>query len=73
MSEEKEHERSSAGNGDELDFNDPLTSKIMGAVRLHTHDHTMAYRITRDVLAVLAQPQGAGRPMLALLPRLIMT
>lgn len=49
----------SAATEGEIDFNDPLTSRIMGAARLHTHDHTMAYNITRDVLAVLDEPQGA--------------
>jgi hypothetical protein len=47
----------SAATEGEIDFNDPLTSRIMGAARLHTHDHTMAYNITRDVLAVLDEPQ----------------
>jgi len=41
----------------ELDFSVPTTNRIMGAVRLHTHDHTMAYNITRDILAVLGKPQ----------------
>jgi hypothetical protein len=55
---------SSAANGGELDFNDPLTSKIMGAARLHTHDHTMAYSITREVLSVVrTEPQAVSVPV----------
>lgn len=48
--------------GSELDLNDPLASEIMGATRLHTHDHEMAYNITREVLAAIrTQPQTAFR------------
>jgi hypothetical protein len=61
--------RSSADRDREgdLDFSVPTTNRIMGAVRLHTHDHTMAYNITRDVLAVLAQPQETPEWLTALL------
>jgi hypothetical protein len=59
LSPEADPPQRSAATEGEIDFNDPLTSRIMGAARLHTHDHTMAYNITRDVLAVLDEPQAA--------------
>jgi hypothetical protein len=34
-------------------MDDLRSSHIMGAARLHTHDHEMAYKITRDVIAAL--------------------
>jgi Lar family restriction alleviation protein len=49
-----------AGEAKELDFSDPQTDAIMGAVRSHTHDHTSAYEITQSVLAALRSPDAAA-------------
>lgn len=46
----------------EIDFSVPLTNKIMGAARLHTHDHEIAYNITREIIRVLDQPQTVPVP-----------
>ncbi|MGX1012189.1 hypothetical protein AB7M69_006546 [Bradyrhizobium japonicum] len=63
--------RSSADKENEIDFSDPFASKVMGAARLHTHDHEMAYNITREVLAALSsdlpQPPNKMLTMLAIL------